>query len=286
MGRLLIKASPQELQRLTTNDVLHLPEGKVRYTLFLNEEGGIKEDATLYRLSEKEFLLCVNASNREKMVNYLSQFVEVSDASRELAQIALQGPDSRRLLSRFFPVEDMKYYTFRKFGAFLVSRTGYTGEKVGYEVYGPPEELLFLVKELLKEATPCGLASRDLLRIEAGFPLYGNELSEEITPFEASLERFVKLERDFIGKEALLKRPIRRKLYGLELEDKGVPRRGQKVLREGKEVGEVSSGAFSPHLGKGIALCFLLPEERREGEAELFAGKRKLKARLRPYPFI
>ncbi|NPA32359.1 MAG: glycine cleavage system aminomethyltransferase GcvT [Aquificae bacterium] len=288
MGRLKVssRSALRVLDYLTTNALSRLQPGRVHYTLFLNEEGGIRDDVTLYRLSDEEFFICTNAVNREKIKKLLSEFLPVSDLTESYVQIALQGPKSGEILGRFFDVSGMKRFSFRVFGDVIVSRTGYTGED-GYEIYAKPEEGKKLFLELSRFAKPCGLSARDILRIEAGFVLYGNEISERITPKEARLMRFVDTRKDFLGKEALLKKAPRRELFGLELRERGVPRRGQRILKDGKPIGVVTSGTYSPVLGKGVGLCFVIPEERKEGsEVVLDAGGRKIPALLRDYPFV
>jgi len=286
MGRILIEDTERKLQYFTTNNLDKLNVGKVQYNLIPNERGGVKDDITVYMLSENEFFLCVNAANRKKVINWLSPHLKLKDLSGELVQIALQGPKSEEILSKFYPVSDIKYYRFKVFDKTIISRTGYTGED-GFEIYAPPEEGKELFSELVKLAKPCGLGARDVLRIEAGLPLYGNELSEEITPFEANLDKFVDLSKEFIGKEAMLKKEVKKKLFGLELIEKGVPRKGYKVFKGEKEMGWISSGTFSPTLNKGIALCFVNLDERKEGnEVEVEIRKKRIKTVLRKYPFV
>ncbi len=288
MGRLLVKGkdAKEKLQYLTTNNLNKLKPGKVQYSLLTNEKGGVRDDITIYMLSDEEFFICCNAANRDKVIAHLSRFVSVKDLSDELLQFAIQGPRSEEILSRYYDVKDLKYYNFKTFGDVIVSRTGYTGED-GFEVYAPVKEGIELFKELLKEAKPCGLGARDVLRIEAGFPLYGHEISEDITPLEANLDRFVDLSKDFLGKEAMLKKPLKWKLFGLTMIDKGIPREGYYIYKEGKEIGKVSSGTFSPTLNKGIALCFVELSERKEGNpVEVKIREKFLKAELKSYPFV
>jgi aminomethyltransferase len=288
MGRIRVRGKDvlRTLNGLTTNNLLQLKPGRVQYNLFTNERGGVMDDVTVYVISREEVFLCTNAVNKEKILRYLSGYADVEDLSPGTVQIALQGRESARVLGKFFEVEDLRYYHFRVFGEVMVSRTGYTGED-GFEIYAPLEEGREIYREILREVQPCGLGARDVLRIEAGLPLYGNELSEELTPFEANLDRFVDLSKDFVGKEAIRSKPVRRKLYGLEVLGRGVPRRGYRILKEGREVGVVSSGTFSPTLGRGIALCFVDLELRREGETvDLEIRGRPVRSRLRPYPFV
>ncbi|NPA42357.1 MAG: glycine cleavage system aminomethyltransferase GcvT [Aquificae bacterium] len=288
MGRLLVEGSDalEVLQRLTTNNLKKLSPGRVQYNLLTNERGGVKDDITVYMFSEEKFFLCVNAGNRGKVLSWLERHTSVKDISPETVQIALQGPRSVQVISPLFDVSDLKYYRFKTFGEVIVSRTGYTGED-GFEIYAPADEGLKIFKKLLDGSKPCGLGARDVLRIEAGFPLYGHEISEDITPIEANLDRFVDFSKDFIGRDALLELKPERKIFGLEMAQKGVPREGYKLFFEGEEIGEVSSGTFSPTLGKGIALCFVKLEHREEGkEVELEVRGKLLKAHLRPYPFV
>ncbi|RMH79911.1 MAG: glycine cleavage system aminomethyltransferase GcvT [Acidobacteria bacterium] len=287
MGRILVKDGEEKLQWLTSRSIRNLPVGRVQYNLLLNERGGVKDDITLYKLSEGEFLLCVNAVNREKVLLWLSEHgLEVRDLSHNYVQIALQGPKARERMERFFSVGDLKYYHFAVFKDVIVSRTGYTGED-GFEVYAPKDVGLELFKELVEVCAPCGLGARDVLRIEAGMPLYGHELSEEITPIEAGLDRYVSLNKDFIGKEALLNKEVKRRLYGLELLVRGVPREGYKIVLGDRHVGYVSSGTFSPTLKRGIALCFVDRESTLEGlRVELLIRGKRFPAVLKSLPFI
>ncbi|GAB6065435.1 glycine cleavage system aminomethyltransferase GcvT [Aquifex pyrophilus] len=288
MGRLLVegKGVKDKLQYLTTNNLNKLTPGRVQYNLLTNERGGVKDDITVYMIDEESFFICVNAVNRKKVYEWLKNFVNVTDVSDKYVQIALQGPRSEEILNEFFDVKDIKYYRFKMFGDTIISRTGYTGED-GFEIYINPKDGVELFEKLVKEVKPCGLGARDVLRIEAGFPLYGNELSEDITPIEANLDRFVNFSKDFIGKEAILKKEVKRKLFGLEMLERGIPRKGYKIFKGDREIGIVSSGTFSPTLNKGIALCFVDVGERKEGnEVEIDVRGKRLKAFLRSYPFV
>ena len=287
MGRLKVSGDLAKLEFLTSRNVGSLKTGKVQYNLLMNEEGGIKDDITIYRLKEDEFFLCVNAVNKDKVINWLSSHgLNVEDLSQKTFQFALQGRDAVRLLSKHFPVEDIKYYCFMTIENVIVSRTGYTGED-GFEVYAPLEEGMELFKKLARECTPCGLGARDTLRIEAGMPLYGHEIDESITPFEANLGRYVSLEKSFIGKDRLLERKVERELFGLELLGKGVPREGYVVFYNGREIGRVSSGTYSPTFQKGIAMCFVETSCKVESlEVELEVRNKRLPARLRSLPFL
>ncbi len=288
MGRLLIKGkgAKEKLQYLTTNNLNKLKLGKVQYNLLTNEKGGVKDDITIYMLSEEEFFICCNAANKDKVISHLSKYVDVEDLSDKLVQFAIQGPKSEEILSKYYDVKKIKFYNFETLGNAIVSRTGYTGED-GFEVYAPVKDGVELFAELLKEVTPCGLGARDVLRIEAGFPLYGHEISEDITPLEANLDKFVDLSKDFLGKEEILKKPLKYKLFGLVMVDKGIPRKGCFIYKQKRKVGSVSSGTFSPSLNRGIALCFVELSHRREhNPVQVEIRDKLLKAELKPYPFV
>ncbi|QWK20017.1 MAG: glycine cleavage system aminomethyltransferase GcvT [Hydrogenobacter thermophilus] len=288
MGRILMKgpSALETLDYLTTNNMKKLNPGKVQYSMITNHQGGVVDDITLYMLDQESFMLCINAANRKKVINWLSKYHPVEDISDSTLQLALQGKKSADVLSSLFPVNEIKRYNFKVFDGIIVSRTGYTGED-GFEIYASVKEGLEIFKELIKYAKPCGLGARDVLRIEAGLPLYGHELSEDITPFEANLDRFVYTDKDFLGKSAMLKREIHRKLFGLELLQRGVPREDYRIYLSDTEIGRVSSGTYSPTLDKGIALCFVDISFRKEGlEVELDVRGKRLKALLRNYPFV
>ena len=294
MGRIFVKGTRAGdfLNYLTTNDVSKLKTGDVQYSLILNEKGGTVDDVTVYKLGEEEFMLCVNASNREKVIHHAKRLasdfgVEIEDKSHKLVQIALQGPRAVEILEKFYPsVGELKFYTFKTFGEIIVSRTGYTGED-GFEIYIPSKEGVELFKKLLEFAKPCGLGARDILRIEAGYPLYGHELSEELDPREANLSRFIKMEKSFYGKEGLERRgEPKRKLFGLKLEGRRIARQGVKVFKGDKPIGEVTSGTYSPNLKASIALAFLDKEVQRGEEVEVLIGNKPVKAQVVSPRFI
>ena len=294
MGRIFVRGKDAEsfLNYLTTNDVKGLKTGDVQYSLMLNKKGGTVDDITVYKLGESEFMLCVNAANREKDLNHMEKLakdfdVVIEDRSDKLIQIALQGPKTVEILEKFYPgVGELRFYTFKTFGDTIVSRTGYTGED-GFEIYIPVEEGIELYKKLLEFSQPCGLGARDVLRIEAGYPLYGHELSEDLDPREANLSRFIKLQKDFYGKEGLLERgETKRKLFGLKLKKRLIARQGDKVFKNSEEVGFVSSGTFSPNLESSIALAFL-PKEFKKGDiVEVEIRKKRVEAEITSPRFI
>lgn len=285
MGRIVVTGSGAEsfLQRVTTNDLASLRPMQAQYSMVCNEQGGIKDDIFVYRLARAgEFLLCVNASNREKIVSWFMEHsrgipdCQLSDRSLDIAQIALQGAATRAIvaalgLSRLDQLKLRESTTARVAGVeCLVARTGYTGE-FGYEfyVYG---QAATVWNKLLETGTsfglkPAGLGARDLLRLEMGYLLYGNDIDERTTPIEAGAEWVVRFEKgEFVGKPALVTQkqigPSRR-FIGFELLEKSVPRHGFKILSSPSPqspIGEVTSGNLSPLLQKGIGLGYVSPE--------------------------
>ncbi len=262
------------LQKITTNDVNLLNDGECQYTLMCNENGGIVDDCIVYRLSQDKYLLCVNASNTLKAYKWaagkVGKEVKVCDVSSSYAQLALQGPLSDRILTRVSGVDTLSIKSFHFIEASLfgfkaiISRTGYTGEP-GFEIYIEPDGAVKLWKELLLAGAddgviPCGLACRDTLRLEMGYSLYGNDLNDETTPIEAKLKRFVSFNKKFIGDDVLkaqVESGTDRTLIAFEVVGTGIPRAHYSVLKDGKNVGEVSSGTYSPSLKKGIAIGYI-----------------------------
>jgi aminomethyltransferase len=281
MGRIVVAGSGAEafLQRMTTNDLAALHPMQAQYSMVCNEEGGIKDDIFVYRLARSgEFLLCVNASNREKIVSWLSAHsrgipdCQVSDRSAEIAQIALQGSAARAIvaelgLSQLSTLKLREATTVQVLGVeCLVARTGYTGE-FGYEfyVYGQADRVWDALSETGTPfgSKPAGLGARDLLRLEMGYLLYGNDIDEGTTPLEAGVEWAVSFTKgEFLGREALglqKQRGVERRLIAFELLEKAVPRHGYTILdpAAANAIGEVSSGNFSPLLQKGIGLGYV-----------------------------
>ncbi|HET8579965.1 MAG TPA: glycine cleavage system aminomethyltransferase GcvT, partial [Nitrospiraceae bacterium] len=251
------------LQRLTTNNVAKLRAFESQYSMVCNQRGGIKDDIFVYRVKPQEFLLCVNASNREKIVAWLHEQgsgpsgVEIRDRSAELAQLALQGPASRSILETLgvpglAALKPRQCLEVKLLGVqALVTRTGYTGE-LGYELYVPANGALLIWNDLLTNGKaagikPVGLGARDLLRLEMAYLLYGNDISEDTTPLEAGMEWVVDFQKgEFIGRDALQQQKdggVARRLTAFELLEKAVPRQGYKILpnsrSDGKQIGEV-----------------------------------------------
>lgn len=254
-----------QVQRLVTNDVSKLQIGQAQYNLFCLPDGGVVDDLLVYRLDEYAFWLVVNASNIEKDVAHIRKYVTgdvvVTDESERYGQIALQGPEAERVLSHLTdaPLHDIKFFRFLTSDVAgiptIVSRSGYTGED-GFELYAPSEQI-GQIWTALEEAgvTLCGLGARDTLRFEACLPLYGHELNETVTPFEANLHFAVKLQTDFIGKEALVQQQehVPTTLVGLRLLGRGIARQGASVELDGAVIGEVTTGTMPPTVNASIA---------------------------------
>lgn len=286
MGRLRF-AGPDAcrfLDRLLTNDVARLKEGQIRYSLVCNEEGGILDDVLVYRFADS-YMLVVNASNREKIVDWIEQHrsgfdVQVTDETLRTFMAALQGPEAVSVLGPLVPdvhLAAMTYYTGIEAStagiAGIVSRTGYTGED-GYEIIVPAAEGPRLWNVLMQAGeaagiVACGLGCRDTLRLEAAMPLYGHEMDERMDPFTAGLAFGVKMQAaDFLGKEALeaiREEPARQKRVGLQLEGRRIAREGSVIFDGEREVGRVTSGTFSPTLEQSIAMGYVDWEHSTEG---------------------
>jgi len=263
------------LQYVTTNDVSKLVDGQVQYAALLNESGTFIDDITTYRISDTEYYLCVNAANRYRDVAHLqaeaadfdAQIVDESDTTTLLA---LQGETAQGILQKkaSTDLQGIGYYKFVQMefcgGTAIVSRTGYTGED-GFELYLPNAVAAPVWQALLDGgATPIGLAARDMLRTEMGYALYGHEISNQVTPVEAGLMWITKPDKGaFIGREAVLagrqSGPARR-LIGLKLTGRGIPREHYPVVCDGKPAGEVTSGMYSPLAGCGVALAYVNTE--------------------------
>ena len=268
------------VQQIVTNDASRLQDGQAMYTVMCREDGGIIDDLIVYRIASDEFMLVVNAANRDKDFDWLLQNnapkARLEDRSDDIALLAVQGPNAPGIVEEVVgkPLGNLRFYHFEQlpagslFGCLLavVSRTGYTGEP-GFEIYCDAERAIVLWDALLSAGrdeglVPAGLGARDTLRIEAGYSLYGHDITEETNPLEAGLSWLVKLEKDdFIGKSALIKikeRGPERKLVGFIMQERGIPRSGYPILDEShSEIGVVTSGTQSPLLNRGIGLGYV-----------------------------
>jgi aminomethyltransferase len=283
MGEFWIKGKNAQafVQRITSNDITNLPVGKAQYTCFPNENGGIVDDLLVYHYEPEKYMLVVNASNIEKdwehCIKNNTVGAVLENASDNMAQLAVQGPLAIKTLQKLTPVDlsAIPYYAF-KTGRFadvenvIISNTGYTGCG-GFELYFYPEKALQIWKAIFASGAefdikPVGLGARDTLRLEAGFPLYGNELSDTTSPLEAGLGWITKFTdgNDFISRPILEKQKaagVSRKLVGFEMIDKGIARHGYKIADgNGNVIGEVTSGSISPATKKAIGLGYVKTE--------------------------
>ena len=276
MGEAVFRGTDAEaaVQRLVTRDVGRLDVGQAGYCAVCYEDGGTVDDVIVYR-REDEFLIVVNASNREKDLEHFRKNtkdldVEVTDESDDWALIALQGPEAEKLLQDLTDADlsGLKPFRFAEGEvegvAAIISRTGYTGED-GFEIYLSPDGAPRVWRHIVDSGvTPAGLGARDTLRLEAGMCLYGNELDAEITPLEAGIGFAVHLDKEvrFIGQRALLiedAEGLRKKLVGFEMEGRGIARHGHHVTSGAEIVGEVTSGTKSPTLDRAIGLALVDP---------------------------
>ena len=291
------------LQRLLSNDFRGMADGRVRYSLLCNDAGGIVDDLIVYRYSDEKYLAVVNAANREKDVAWMRERISgdvvMEDISDDVAQIALQGPASDEILRLLADESGIpgKYYTFIDgvtVGGVkcLVSQTGYTGEK-GYEIYLANSDAPKLWDALLDAGAgyglvPAGLGARDTLRLEAGMPLYGHEMDDGVTPFEAGLELGIKMEKgDFIGKSALIgKDKPKRRRAGLRITGRGIARGNEAVYAGSAEAGKTTSGTHCPFLGYPVAMALLDEPYGEIGTAlEVDVRGRRVSAEVVRLPF-
>jgi aminomethyltransferase len=261
---------------LMTNDMSHLSDGQVRYTVMCDDEGNVIDDLIVYRMSPQVFMLVVNASNTEKDFNWITTRegrgnASVLDRSGDFGMLAVQGPNAIKTTAKVIsipePFKRNRFFVAEYEGTqLMVSRTGYTGED-GVEIIAVNDVIVKLWDAVLEAGrdygiAPAGLAVRDLLRIESGYSLYGHELDEKTDPLSAGLSWVVKMEgREFIGKKALQNLKPTKKRISFMVEGKSIPRQGCKLLVGGKEAGVVTSGTFSPALQKPIGIGYISIEE-------------------------
>ena len=281
MGEVTVKGKDAEryVQHIFTNDIAGAPVGKIYYGMMCYENGGTVDDLLVYKMGENDFFLVINAANIDKdwawMQEHAAGFdIDLQNRSDYYGQIAVQGPESEDVMERVLglPCKEMVFYTCKTILSpltsnpspleIIISRTGYTGED-GFEVYGSHEFINDCWDKLVAAGVQaCGLGCRDTLRFEVGLPLYGDELSADITPIMAGLGMFVKLDKaEFIGKEALAKQKAEgpaKKLVGIELADKAIPRHGYTVLNmEGEPIGEVTTGYHTLSSDKSVCMALV-----------------------------
>ena len=309
MGEVEVKGSDSlnYLQKMMTNDISKIKNGGAQYTAMCYTTGGTVDDLLVYKIEDNHYLLVVNASNIEKDYNWLQSHLEgdvkLDNLSEKTSQLAIQGPLAEQVLQKLADDTDLSRIGFFKFQQqvklngieALVSRTGYTGED-GFEVYCDSNEAVELWRAILNAGKeegvlPCGLGARDTLRFEANLALYGQELSPEISPLEAGIGFAVKLnkEAEFIGKEVLVQQKengLARKMVGIEMIDRGIPRHGYPVFNGVEQIGEVTTGTQSPTLKRNIGLALLKSEfTGLESEVEVEIRGKRLKAKVVSTPF-
>ena len=292
MGEVTVcgKDAERYVQHIFTNDIAGAPVGKIYYGMMCYENGGTVDDLLVYKMGENDFFLVINASNIDKDWAWMQQHAEgfdidLQNRSEEYGQIAVQGPESEQVMEQVLgiPCSELTFYTVKTIGDVIVSRTGYTGED-GFEVYATPEYIRGCWDKLIAAGVqPCGLGCRDTLRFEAGLPLYGDELTEEISPIMAGLGIFVKLDKAFIGRDALLKQKedgVAKKLVGIEQADKAIPRHGYTVLKDGQPIGEVTTGYHTLSTDKSVCMALVDSQYAALGtevdiqiRKKVFAGK-------------
>jgi aminomethyltransferase len=300
MGEFFVEGADAEqfVDQLVTNDIVSAPLGKAVYSPLCREDGTVIDDLIVYKLAKDKVLICVNAGNIDKDYNWIkSKHVgfqcKLSNRSDVFSLLALQGPKSYEVLKPLLnDLPDLEYYSVHE-TAFeglpvIVARTGYTGED-GFEIFGSHELIKSLWQKFMSlKVTPCGLAARDVLRLEVCYPLYGHELNDEVNPYDAALGWTVKpAKTKFIGKDALASKPTRYKLVKLIL-DKGIPREGYPVLNSKNEtIGVVTSGTMSVVLNKGIAFARIQIDKAPTDEVFLVDIRQKpYPAQLTKKPFV
>lgn len=274
MGEVLVTGPESEkfVNYIFTNDIAGAPDGKIFYGMMCHPTGGVVDDLLVYKMESNRYFLVINASNIDKDVAWIMEHakdfdVVVENQSEKYGEVAVQGPDTEEIVERVLGIacSDLAFYTCKEVEVagetIIISRTGYTGED-GFEIYGSHAFTNEVWDKLLAsgEVKPCGLGCRDTLRFEVGLPLYGDELTDEITPLEAGLGMFAKLDKDFIGCDALVAQKaegLKRKIVGIELKDKAIPRHGYEVESDGKVVGIVTTGYNSISTGKSVCMAML-----------------------------
>ena len=274
MGEVLITGAESEkfVNYIFTNDIAGAPDGKIFYGMMCHPTGGVVDDLLVYKMGAERFFLVINASNIDKDVAWIMEHakefdVVVEHQSEKYGEVAVQGPKTEEIVERILGLQcsDLTFYTCKEVEVngetIIISRTGYTGED-GFEIYASHAFTNEVWDKLVGsgEVKPCGLGCRDTLRFEVGLPLYGDELTDEITPLEAGLGMFAKLDKDFIGRDALVAQKaegLKCKIVGIELKDKAIPRHGYPVEVDGKVIGEVTTGYNSISTGKSVCMAMI-----------------------------
>ena len=309
MGQFFVEGPSAKdlLQFVGTNNVDSLENGKAQYTCLPNGNGGIVDDLIVYKMADEKYFVVVNASNIEKDWNHISKHNEkfgakLTNASDEMSLIAIQGPKATETLQKLTEtnLSEIPYYHFTEgkiagFDDVIISNTGYTGSG-GFEIYFKNENAV-KIWEAITEAgeefglIPCGLASRDTLRLEKGFCLYGNDIDDSTSPLEAGLGWITKFDKDFVDKEVLAKQKeegITRKLVGFEMQEKAIPRHDYLVVDAGgNEIGKVTSGTMSPMKKIGIGLAYVAkPHFKIDSEIFIQIRNKNIPAKVVKLPFV
>ena len=279
MGEVTVKGKDAEryVQHIFTNDVSKISDGQILYGMMCYEDGGTVDDLLVYKMAENDFFLVINAANIDKDWQWMQDNakgfdIELVNRSEDYGQIAVQGPNSEKVVEEVLGLEckELTFYTVKTIGDVIISRTGYTGED-GFEIYASHNFICECWDKLIESGRckPCGLGCRDTLRFEVGLPLYGDELSAEISPVMSGLSMFCKFDKEeFIGKDALAKQKaegVERRVIGIELEGKAIPRHGYAVLKDGEVVGEVTTGYHSISTDKSVCMALVKTEHAKLG---------------------
>ena len=296
MGEVTVKGKDAEryVNHIFTNDITNAPIGKIYYGMMLYPDGGTVDDLLVYKMAPNDFFIVINASNIDKDVKWMQENsagfdIELTDCSDDYGQLAVQGPKSEDVMQSVLNLEckELEFYTVKTIDmegeSVIISRTGYTGED-GFEIYASHDFISRQWDKLLESGRvkPCGLGCRDTLRFEVGLPLYGDELSETISPVMAGLGMFCKLDKsEFIGKEAIAKQKaegIKQKIVGIELTDKAIPRHGYDVLFNGYKIGEVTTGYHTISTDKSVCMALIASEYSKIGtEVDIQIRKKTFK---------
>ena len=279
MGEVTVKGKDAEryVQHIFTNDVSKIEPGQILYGMMCYDNGGTVDDLLVYKMAVNDFFLVINAANIDKDWQWMQENakgfdIELVNRSEDYGQVAVQGPNAETVVEEVLGLEckDLVFYTVKTIGDIIISRTGYTGED-GFEIYASHNYICECWDKLVESGRckPCGLGCRDTLRFEVGLPLYGDELSADISPVMSGLSMFCKLDKEeFIGKEALAAQKangVEKRVIGIELEGKAIPRNGYAVVKDGETVGEVTTGYHSISTDKSVCMALVKAEFAKLG---------------------
>lgn len=279
MGEVTVKGKDAEryVQHIFTNDVSKIEPGQILYGMMCYDNGGTVDDLLVYKMAVNDFFLVINAANIDKDWQWMQENakgfdIELVNRSEDYGQVAVQGPNAETVVEEVLGLEckDLTFYTVKTIGDIIISRTGYTGED-GFEIYASHNYICECWDKLIESGRckPCGLGCRDTLRFEVGLPLYGDELSADISPVMSGLSMFCKLDKEeFIGKETLAAQKangVEKRVIGIELEGKAIPRNGYAVVKDGETVGEVTTGYHSISTDKSVCMALVKAEFAKLG---------------------